>query len=75
MSSGDAEDRSGYGGPASRCVDGPGARTISAGRERAQGEANVAAVGNLDFTSEELAEIDTYAVESGINIWQQSSDA
>jgi L-glyceraldehyde 3-phosphate reductase len=38
-------------------------------------EANVAAVGNLDFTSEELAEIDTFAVESGINIWQQSSDA
>jgi len=41
----------------------------------AQLEANVAAVGNLDFTSEELAEIDTFAVESGINIWQQSSDA
>ena len=38
-------------------------------------EANVAAVGNLDFTPEELAEIDTFAVESGINIWQQSSDA
>jgi len=41
----------------------------------AQLEANVAAVENLDFTSEELAEIDTFAVESGINIWQQSSDA
>jgi L-glyceraldehyde 3-phosphate reductase len=41
----------------------------------AQLEANVAAVQNLDFTSEELAEIDTFAVESGINIWQQSSDA
>jgi L-glyceraldehyde 3-phosphate reductase len=38
-------------------------------------EANVAAVGNLDFTPDELAEIDTFAVESGINIWQQSSDA
>ena len=38
-------------------------------------EANVAAVGDLDFTPEELAEIDTFAVESGINIWQQSSDA
>ncbi len=38
-------------------------------------EANVAAVGNLDFTDDELAAIDTFAVESGINIWQQSSDA
>jgi L-glyceraldehyde 3-phosphate reductase len=38
-------------------------------------EANVAAVGNLDFSAEELAEIDSFAVESGINIWQQSSDA
>jgi L-glyceraldehyde 3-phosphate reductase len=41
----------------------------------AQLDANLAAVGKLDFTAEELAEIDTYAVESGINIWQQSSDA
>jgi L-glyceraldehyde 3-phosphate reductase len=41
----------------------------------AQLEANVAAAGNLEFTSDELAEIDSYAVESGINIWQQSSDA
>jgi L-glyceraldehyde 3-phosphate reductase len=41
----------------------------------AQLEANVAALGKLDFTAEELAEIDKYAVESGINIWQQSSDA
>jgi L-glyceraldehyde 3-phosphate reductase len=38
-------------------------------------EANVAAVGNLEFTPDELAEIDRFAVESGINIWQQSSDA
>jgi L-glyceraldehyde 3-phosphate reductase len=41
----------------------------------AQLEANVAAVQNLDFTADELAEIDTFAVESGINIWQTSSDA
>jgi L-glyceraldehyde 3-phosphate reductase len=41
----------------------------------AQLEANVAAVENLDFSEEELAEIDSFAVESGINIWQQSSDA
>jgi L-glyceraldehyde 3-phosphate reductase len=38
-------------------------------------EANVAALERLDFTPDELAEIDTFAVESGINIWQQSSDA
>jgi L-glyceraldehyde 3-phosphate reductase len=41
----------------------------------AQLDANLAAVEKLGFTEEELAEIDTYAVESGINIWQQSSDA
>jgi L-glyceraldehyde 3-phosphate reductase len=41
----------------------------------AQLEANVAALDNLDFSDEELAEIDSFAVESGINIWQQSSDA
>jgi L-glyceraldehyde 3-phosphate reductase len=41
----------------------------------AQLEANVAAVQKLDFTADELAEIDTFAVESGINIWQTSSDA
>src|SRR3954462_6303474 len=41
----------------------------------AQLEANLAAVENLGFTDEELAEIDSYAVESGINIWQHSSDA
>jgi L-glyceraldehyde 3-phosphate reductase len=41
----------------------------------AQLDANLAAVEKLGFTDEELAEIDTYAVESGINIWQQSSDA
>ncbi|HEY7179174.1 MAG TPA: L-glyceraldehyde 3-phosphate reductase [Gaiella sp.] len=33
-------------------------------------EANVAALDRLDFTADELAEIDRYATESGINIWQ-----
>jgi L-glyceraldehyde 3-phosphate reductase len=41
----------------------------------AQLEQNVAALENSDFTAEELAEIDRYAVDSGINIWAQSSDA
>ncbi|OQO94141.1 aldo/keto reductase [Saccharomonospora piscinae] len=36
-------------------------------------EANVAALDNLDFTAAELAEIDDYATESGINIWAESS--
>ncbi|MET0768430.1 MAG: L-glyceraldehyde 3-phosphate reductase, partial [Solirubrobacteraceae bacterium] len=38
-------------------------------------EQNVAALDNLDFSDEELAEIDRYAVESGINLWADSSDA
>ena len=36
-------------------------------------EQNVAALDNLDFTDDELAEIDRYAVEGGINLWQESS--
>jgi L-glyceraldehyde 3-phosphate reductase len=36
-------------------------------------EANVAALDNLEFTPEELAEIDRYATESGINLWAASS--
>jgi L-glyceraldehyde 3-phosphate reductase len=38
-------------------------------------EQNVAALDTLDFSGEELAEIDRYAVESGINLWADSSDA
>ena len=33
------------------------------------------AVRNLDFTAEELTAIDRHAVESGINLWQTSSQA
>jgi L-glyceraldehyde 3-phosphate reductase len=36
-------------------------------------ETNVAALDHLDFTDEELAEIDRYATESDINIWAASS--
>jgi L-glyceraldehyde 3-phosphate reductase len=36
-------------------------------------EANVAALDNLEFTDEELAEIDRHATESEINIWAASS--
>jgi L-glyceraldehyde 3-phosphate reductase len=38
-------------------------------------EQNVAALANLDFSSDELAEIERHAVDSGINIWAPSSDA
>jgi L-glyceraldehyde 3-phosphate reductase len=38
-------------------------------------ETNVAALDNLEFSDEELAEIDRYAVDAGINIWEQSSRA
>ena len=41
----------------------------------AQLEENLAALANLEFSAAELAEIDRYATDSGINIWQASSDA
>ena len=39
----------------------------------AQLEANVAALERLDFTADELTEIDRYATDSDINIWAASS--
>lgn len=39
----------------------------------AQLRENVAAVARLDFTAEELAEIDRYAVEGGVNLWEKPS--
>jgi L-glyceraldehyde 3-phosphate reductase len=39
----------------------------------AQLEANVAALDNLSLSDDELAEIDEYAEESGINLWARSS--
>jgi L-glyceraldehyde 3-phosphate reductase len=38
-------------------------------------ETNVAALGNLELSDDELAEIDRYAVDSGINIWARSSES
>ena len=40
----------------------------------AQLEENVAALEDLELSGEELAEIDRYATESGINIWAASSE-
>jgi L-glyceraldehyde 3-phosphate reductase len=45
----------------------PGASSVE------QVEENVAALDRLDFSDEELAEIDGHATESGINIWAKSS--
>jgi L-glyceraldehyde 3-phosphate reductase len=38
-------------------------------------EENVGALGRLDFTEDELAEIDRHATESGINLWASSSES
>jgi L-glyceraldehyde 3-phosphate reductase len=46
-----------------------GARTV------AQLEDTLGALRGLDFSDDELAEIDGHAVEAGITIWQESSDA
>ena len=41
----------------------------------AQLDENLGALDNLEFTTEELAEIDTFAVDSDVNIWTASSKA
>ena len=46
-----------------------GARTV------AQLEDSLGALQDLDFSEEELAEIDAHAVDAGINIWEASSEA
>ena len=40
----------------------------------AQLEDNLGALDNLDFSDDELAEIDGHAVDAGINLWKASSD-
>jgi L-glyceraldehyde 3-phosphate reductase len=47
--------------------------TLVGARSVEQLEANVAALERLDFSDDELAEIDRYATESGVNIWAASS--
>ena len=37
-------------------------------------EMNVAALDRLDFTADELAEIDRHATDSDINLWAESSN-
>jgi L-glyceraldehyde 3-phosphate reductase len=48
--------------------------TVIGASSVAQLEDNIAALGNLAFTADELAEIDKNATESGINLWARSSD-
>jgi L-glyceraldehyde 3-phosphate reductase len=38
-------------------------------------EENVAAVGHADFTDDELARIDDFAVDSGVDLWAESSSS
>src|SRR5436190_13420115 len=47
--------------------------TLAGASSVAQLEENVAALERLDFTADELAEIDRYATDSDINLWAASS--
>ncbi len=38
-------------------------------------EQNIASLGELDFSADELEAIDAHAVEAGINLWEESSSA
>jgi L-glyceraldehyde 3-phosphate reductase len=48
--------------------------TVLGASSVAQLEANVAALRNTAFSTDELADIDKHATESNINLWKQSSD-
>jgi L-glyceraldehyde 3-phosphate reductase len=53
--------------------DGRATSTLIGASSVQQLEDNVSALDNLEFTEDELAEIDQYATESGINLWANSS--
>jgi L-glyceraldehyde 3-phosphate reductase len=50
------------------------ASTLVGASSVAQLDENLGALTNLDFTPEELSEIDRYAADSGIDLWHVSSD-
>jgi L-glyceraldehyde 3-phosphate reductase len=50
------------------------ASTLVGASSVAQLDENLGALDNLDFTPEELTEIDEYASDSGIDLWRESSD-
>ena len=47
--------------------------TLIGASSPAQIRENVGVLANLDFTPDELAEIDQHAVESGVNLWDKPS--
>ena len=47
--------------------------TLIGASSAAQVRENVRALDHLSFSTEDLAEIDRYAVESGVNLWEKSS--
>ena len=49
--------------------------TLAGASSVAQLEANVAALARLDFTKDELDEIDRYATDGALNLWSTSSSA
>ena len=49
--------------------------TLAGASSVAQLEANVAALARLDFTNDELDEIDRYATDGALNLWSTSSSA
>jgi L-glyceraldehyde 3-phosphate reductase len=54
----------------------PRVTTVLIGASRwSQIEDNLGALDNLEFSAEELSEIDQYAVECGVNLWAASSEA
>lgn len=58
------------------CFQNPAMTSLLVGASRlSQLEDNIRFQENTGFTEAELAEIDQYAVDSGINIWAASSDA
>ena len=50
------------------------ASTLIGASSVAQLDENLGALKNLEFSPDELAEIDRYAVDSGIDLWRESSD-
>lgn len=50
------------------------ASTLVGASSVAQLEENLGALSNLDFTADELSEIDQYASDAGIDLWRESSD-
>jgi L-glyceraldehyde 3-phosphate reductase len=55
--------------------DGRMTSTLIGASTAEQLEDNIATVKHLDFSADELAEIDQYAVESGVDLWAEAREA